>query len=345
MDYSRDLHTTLRHAAMIAALAALGACERGGAPSMEPYVIKFPHVTAPATPKGRTAQRLKELAEQRFPGRVIVEVYPSGQLMNEDDALEALAFGEVQMTAVSLSKFDRLTDEFQIFDLPFLFPDLETVEAFQASPAGQDLLNALSHRGFHGLAFWHNGMKQLTATRPLNVPDDARGLQFRIMASDVLQAQTEAIGAIPQKMALGEVYQALQVGTIDAQENTWSNIYSSKLYEVQPFIMESNHGYVGYLLAVNAEFWDSLPDDVRVGLEDVIAEVTAWGNAHAEEINQTARRMVLESGRSEVIELTDEQVAQWRSTMAPVWKQFEQAIGVERIEAASSVQRERSRDP
>ena len=341
MDYSAGLHTSLRHAVVVAAVAALCACGDGSTPAAEPYVIKFPHVTAPATPKGQTAQRLKELAEQRFPGRVVVEIYPSGQLMNEDDALEALAFGEVQMTAVSLSKFDRLTDEFQIFDLPFLFTDLETVEEFQASPAGRELLNALIHRGFHGLAFWHNGMKQLTATKPLNVPEDARGLQFRIMASDVLQAQVEAIGATPQKMALGEVYQALQTGTIDAQENTWSNIYSSKLYEVQPYVMETNHGYVGYFLAVNAEFWDSLPDDVRVGLEDVIAETTTWGNAHAEAINQTARSMVVESGRSEIVELTDEQIAVWQATMAPVWEQFEQAIGVERIAAASSVRRER----
>lgn len=339
MNHRRSLHAAARHAALVVAAAALCACAGEDTPSAEPYIIKFPHVTAPATPKGQTAQRFKEQVEQRFPGRVVVEVYPSGQLMNEDDALEALAFGEVQMTAVSLSKFDRLTDEFQIFDLPFLFPDLETVAAFQASPEGQDLLHALDHRGFHGLTFWHNGMKHLTATRPLYVPEDAQGLQFRIMASDVLQAQVEAIGATPQKMALGEVYQALQTGTIDAQENTWSNIYSSKLYEVQPYVMQSNHGYVGYFVAVNAEFWNSLPDDLRVGLEEIIAETTAWGNARAAEVNQDARRRIAESGRSEILELTDEQIAEWRSTMAPVWAEFEEAIGVERIEAAKSVGR------
>ena len=161
------------------------------------------------------------------------------------------------------------------------------------------------------------------------------------MASDVLQAQVQAIGANPQKMALGEVYQALQTGTIDAQETTWSNIYSAKLYEVQPYIMETNHGYVGYLLAVNAEFWGSLPSDVRLGLEEVIAETTAWGNAHAEAINQQARSMIIESGRSEIVELTDEQIAEWQAEMAPVWEQFAHTIGVERIEAARSVQRER----
>jgi len=188
------------------------------------YLIKFPHVTAPSTPKGQAADRFKELAEARFPGRVVVEVYPSSQLMNDDDSLEALAFGEIQMIAVSLSKFDRLTHSYQVFDLPFLFPTLEAVEAFQASPAGRETLTELTDRGFLGLAFWHNGMKQLSGPRPLIEPGDARGLKFRVMESDILQAQIEAIGGSPQKMAFSEVYQALQTGTIDAQENTWSNM-------------------------------------------------------------------------------------------------------------------------
>ena len=320
-------------------LSACGGSDEGSGQSAaaESYLIKFPHVTAPGTPKGRTAQRFKELAEERFPGRVVVEVYPSSQLMNDDDSLEALAFGEIQMIAVSLSKFDRLTQAFQIFDLPFLFPDLTTVEKFQASPAGQDLLGELTDRGFLGLAFWHNGMKQFTAPHALRRPQDAQGLKFRIMESDVLQAQVQAIGANPQKMALGEVYQALQTGAIDAQENTWSNIYSSKFYEVQPYVMETNHGYIGYLVAVNPDFWGALPDDVRLGLEEAVAEATAWGNAQSEAINQEARTKVAESGRSEIVEFSDDELATWRTVMHPVWSQFEDDIGAERIEAASSL--------
>ncbi|HEY5622977.1 MAG TPA: DctP family TRAP transporter solute-binding subunit, partial [Gammaproteobacteria bacterium] len=266
---------------------------------------------------------------------VEVEVYPSSQLMNDDDSLEALAFGEIQMIAVSLSKFDRLTHAFQVFDLPFLFPSLEAVEAFQHGPAGQNLLDELTDRGFKGLAFWHNGMKQLTAPRALIEPEDARGLKFRIMESDVLQAQVQAIGGNPQKMALGEVYQALQTGAIDAQENTWSNIYSSKFYEVQPYIMQTNHGYIGYLVAVNPQFWASLPDDVRSGLEEVMAEVTEWGNAQAEAINVQAREQVASAGRNEIIDLTPEQLAVWQQAMRPVWDQFAADIGQERIDAAS----------
>lgn len=333
------LARSTRHALMVTAAAfTLSGCGGDGTAEDQVYLIKFPHVTAPGTPKGQTAQRFKEQAEARFPGRVAVEIYPSSQLMNDDDSLEALAFGEIQMIAVSLSKFDRLTHAFQIFDLPFLFPSLAAVENFQSGPAGQALLTELTDKGFLGLAFWHNGMKQFSAPRPLLVPADADGLKFRIMESDVLQAQVQAIGGNPQKMALGEVYQALQTGAIDAQENTWSNIYSSKFYEVQDYVMESNHGYIGYLVAVNPQFWQRLPDDIRLGLEEVLAEVTEWGNAQAEVINQEARAKVAAAGRGEIIDLTPEQLAQWQEVMRPVWDQFAAVIGPERIAAASNVQ-------
>ena len=319
----------------------LGGC--GGASedtSRELYVIKFPHVTAPGTPKGQTAARFKELAEARFPGQVEVEVYPSSQLMNDDDSLEALAFGEIQMIAVSLSKFDRLTDKFQIFDLPFLFADLGAVERFQASPAGIKLLAELVEEGFLGLAFWHNGMKQFGATRPLRWPEDAGGLKFRIMESDVLQAQMLAIGGSPQKMAFGEIYQALQTGAVDAQENTWSNIYSSKFYEVQPYFMHTNHGYVGYLVAVNSKFWNSLPDDIRRGLEEIMAEVTVWGNGGAAAINEDSRLKVAASQRTEIVTLSDEQMLAWRNSMQSVWARFSDEIGLELIEAARNASHE-----
>ncbi len=319
-------------------LAGLLASCGGGSedPSQQLYVIKFPHVTAPGTPKGQTAARFEDLAEARFPGRVDVEVYPSSQLMNDDDSLEALAFGEIQMIAVALSKFDRLTQRFQIFDLPFLFPDLEAVERFQASTGGRGLLGDLVEEGFLGLAFWHNGMKQFGATRPLLQPDDANGLKFRIMESDVLQAQMIAIGGSPQKMAFGEIYQALQTGAVDAFENTWSNIYSSKFYEVQPYFMHTNHGYVGYLVAVNAQFWQSLPEDIREGLEEIMTEVTAWGNARAATINEDSRLKIAASQRTEILTLSNDEILSWQNRMQPVWVRFSDEIGPELIEAARS---------
>jgi C4-dicarboxylate-binding protein DctP len=321
---------------LLTAVAACGSEDAGNGAASPPtqYLIKFPHVVAPATPKGQMAQRFKELAEQRFPGRVRVEVYPSAQLMEDTESIEALAFGEVQMIAVSLSVFDRLTQKFQVFDLPFLFPDLVAVERFQSSATGRELLATLTEHGIVGLSFWHNGMKQFSGPRPFIEPDDARGLKFRVMESDILQAEIEAIGGSPQKMAFGEVFQALQTGTVDAQENTWSNIYSSKFYEVQSHITESNHGYIGYYVAVNGPFWQSLPDDIRTGLEAALAETTQWGNARSEAINQEDRQRIVDSGRSEITVLTPEQLEAWRAAMRPVWDEFRDRIGGELVDAA-----------
>ena len=299
-----------------------------------PILIKFPHVTAPATPKGQAAERFKEVVEERLAGRVTVEVYPSGQLMSDDDSLDALVFGEVQMIAVSLSKLDRLTHRFQIFDLPFLFPDLPTVERFQASPDGRVLLDSMIDKGILGLAYWHNGMKQFGGPVAMRSPSAAEGLKFRIMESDVLQAQVLQIGGNPQKMAFGEVYQALQTGAVDAQENTWSNMYSSKFYEVQDYLTETNHGYLGYLVAVNRDFWNSLPDDIRSELNAIVEEVAARANKQSSQIDMDGRARIIESGASEVVTLTPDELAEWQDMMRPVWQQFEGNIGAELIAAA-----------
>jgi C4-dicarboxylate-binding protein DctP len=293
----------------------------------KPIVIKFPHVTAPGTPKGQGAEKLRQLVAERLAGKVVVEVYPSSQLMNDDDSLEALAFGEVQMIAISLSKFDRLTRKFMVFDLPFLFRDLSEVEAFQDSQAGQDLMRVIAKKGFLGLAYWHNGMKQFGGPAPIRTPADGNGLKFRIMESDVLEAQILAMGGNPQKMAFGEVYQALQTGAIDAQENTWSNNYSQKFFEVQDYFTESNHGYLGYLLTVNPGFWNKLPEDIRLTLGQIIEEVTAEVNTNAELLNQQDREKILASGLTEIVKLEERDLEAWREVMKPVWSEFADEIG------------------
>lgn len=324
-------------AAIFAVLLATDGCDSGE--KTDTIVIKFPHVTAPSTPKGQAAENLRQLVDERLGGRVEVQVYPSGQLMNDDDSLEALAFGEIQMIAVSLSKLDRLTPKFQVFDLPFLFDDLMSVEAFQGSETGQRLLRVIEDKGFLGLAYWHNGMKQLTAPVPLRTPTDAAGLKFRIMVSDVLEAQILAIDGVPQKMAFGEVYQALQSGAIDAQENTWSNIWSQKFFEVQPYVTESNHGYLGYLLAVNPRFWNELPDDVRAKLKAIVREVTAEANTRARAMNQRDREKVLRSDKTSLVEITPAELQSWRTAMRPVWGQFTPAIGEDIMQATPAGQR------
>jgi len=320
--------------ATAAALSLTAWLGLGSAPARAETVIKFSHVVAEGTPKGQGALLFKKLAEERLPGQVKVEVYPNSQLFGDAKEMEALALGDVHLIAPSLSKFDKFTKQLQVFDLPFLFDDVAAVDRFQASEAGQALLTSMTDLGFLGLGYWHNGMKQLSAGKPLRTPADAAGLKFRIQASDVLLAQFEALGANPQKMAFAEVYQALQVGTVDGQENTWSNIFTQKFYEVQPYITETNHGIIDYMIVANAEFWTGLPDDVRTELETIMDEVNLEVNRLAEDLNQQDKQKIIDSGRSEIIELTPEERAAWVETMQPVWDQFKEDIGEDLIEAA-----------
>src|SRR4051812_28522684 len=298
-------------------------------------VIKFSHVVAENTPKGKAALKFKELAEKKLPGKVTVQVFPSSQLFGDAKELEALLLGDVQFIAPSLSKFDRYTKKLQIFDLPFLFDDVEAVDRFQSAPQGKALLESMRSRGLLGLAYWHNGLKELSTNKDvLKRPEDVKGLKFRIQASDVLEAQFRALGSNPQKMAFSEVYQALQTGVVDGQENTWSNIYSQKFFEVQKTIAETNHGVIDYMVVTNSKWWDGLPADVRKGLSEAMTEATAFGNKLATEFNEADRKKIADAGRAKIQKLSKEDVAAWRKAMEPVWKKFESDIGRDLIDAA-----------
>jgi C4-dicarboxylate-binding protein DctP len=303
--------------------------------AQSPIVIKFSHVVAENTPKGQGALKFKELAEKKLPGKVQVQVFPSSQLFGDAKEMEALLLGDVQLIAPSLSKFDRYTKKLQVFDLPFLFDDIGAVDRFQASPKGQELLTSMKNRGLIGLAYWHNGMKQLSSDKDkLTVPADVKGLKFRIQASDVLEAQFRALGANPQKMAFSEVYQALQTGVVDGQENTWSNIYSQKFYEVQKTIAETNHGLIEYLVVTNAKWWDGLPPDIRQGLAEAMKEATAYANKLAFDLNEADKKKIADAGKAKIQKLSKDDLAQWKKAMEPVWKQFEGGIGRDLIDAA-----------
>jgi C4-dicarboxylate-binding protein DctP len=297
-------------------------------------VIKFSHVVAENTPKGQGALMFRRLAEERLPGKVKVEVFPNSQLFGDGKEMEALLLGDVQLIAPSLSKFDRYTNQIQVFDLPFLFKDIAAIHRFQNGPTGQAILKSMSKKGLIGLGYWDNGMKQLSAKKPLRMPEDAKGLKFRIQASDILDAQFRAIGATPQKLAFAEVYSALETGVVDGAENPWSNAYSQKFYEVQPYFTESNHGYLGYMVVANAKFWEGLPADVRSVLEKTLAEVTTEVNKQATAFSDGDRQKIKDSGKTEILQLTPEQRAAWQTAMKPVIDQFTPKIGADIVQAA-----------
>ncbi|QJT08804.1 TRAP transporter substrate-binding protein [Oceanidesulfovibrio marinus] len=300
----------------------------------EPIVVKFSHVVAENTPKGKMANKFRDLVAEQMGDKVVVEVYPNSQLFNDNAVLEALLLGDVQLAAPALSKFQKYTDVLQLYDLPFLFKDMEAVECFQQGPFGKKMLKSMMDKGVLGLGYLHNGLKQLSANSPLRVPADAAGKKFRIMTSDVLAAQFEAVDAIPLKKPFSEVFTLLQTKAIDGQENTWSNIYSKKFYEVQPYITESNHGLLDYLVVTSAEFWNGLPEDVAAGLESALAEALEYGNAESFALSEEQKQMIIDSGRTEIIELTPEERALWVEAMKPVWDEFAPAIGQDNIDAA-----------
>jgi len=304
------------------------------AASADPIVIKYSHVVAVDTPKGQAALKFKELAEKSLPGKVVVEVFPNSQLYGDGKEMEALLLGDVQIVAPSLAKFGKYTKKLQIFDLPFLFDDIDAVGRFQNSAKGQELLTSMEDKGLTGLGFLHNGMKQLSANVPLRTPADAKGLKFRIMSSDVLEAQFKDIGANPQKLAFAEVYQALQSGVVDGAENPWSNIYTKKFYEVQKYITESDHGVLDYMVVTNAKWWNGLPADVRNGLAKAMTESIDVGNKVALTEDENYRAKVIDAKKAEVIKLTKAEKAEWRKAMKPVWAKFEDEIGKDLIEAA-----------
>ena len=323
-----------------ALLAGAAALTLSIAAHAQPIIVKFSHVVAEHTPKGQAALKFKELAEKKLAGKVQVQVFPSSQLFGDGKEMEALLLGDVQIIAPSLSKFDRYTKKLQVFDLPFLFDDIAAVDRFQHSPEGVALLDSMKSKGIKGLAYWHNGMKQLSTDKPqLKRPEDVKGLKFRIQQSDVLEAQFRALGANPQKMAFSEVYQALQTGVVDGQENTWSNIYSQKFYEVQKTIAETNHGVIDYMVITNAKWWDGLPADVRQGLAEAMAEATAYGNNLANDLNARDQRRIAEADKAKIQTLSKDDLAAWRKAMAPVWQKFEGQIGKDLIEAAQKANR------
>lgn len=312
------------------ALLALGAVASHAAP----IVIKYSHVVADVTPKGQSALKFKELVEKKFPGKVEVQVFPNSQLFGDGKEMEALALGDVQIIAPSLSKFSKYTKKLQVFDLPFLFDDIQAVDRFQSSKEGQSLLTSMTSKGILGLGYLHNGMKELSANKPLGVPADAKGLKFRIQPSDVIEAQFKAVGANPQKLAFSEVYQALQSGVVDGQENTWSNIYTQKFHEVQGYIMDSNHGVIDYMVVTNSKWWDGLPKDIQKGVSEAMAESIKLGNKIAFEESESFKAKVIADKKARVLPVGKESLAAWRAAMKPVWKQFEAEIGPDLITAA-----------
>lgn len=295
--------------------------------SSEHYVLKFSHVVSPNTPKGKAANFFEQRLEQLSKGKIDVQIYPSSQLYTDNAVLKALKLDSVQMAAPSFSKFGKIVPQLALFDLPFLFKDIEHLHKVQDGTVGQKLKNMVTSKGYIALSFWDNGFKQLTSSKnPLVLPEDAKGQKFRIMSSKVLEAQFHAVDANPQMMPFSEVYSGLQQGVIDGQENTNSNIYTKKFHEVQKYLTVSNHGYLGYLVVMSKTFWDKLPKDLKDAVVQAMNEATLKEREYANQLNESQFNLIKEyaqsTGKLEIIELTQEQKNAWRESVSKIYPEF-----------------------
>lgn len=307
---------------------ALAACDSGE------IVIKFSHVTAATGhPKGEAAEKIAARINSEMNGVACMEVFPSSTLFDDDKVMEALLLGDVQVAAPSLSKFESFTKKYGVFDLPFLFADMDAVNTFTQGPVGKELLHAIDDKGYVGLGYIYNGLKHFSAKKPLLTPADAAGLKFRIQTSDIAEAMIEAMGASAQKLAFKEVYGALQTGVVDGQENTWSNIYAEKFFEVQDGVTETNHQLLTYLAITSKEWLDGLDPAVRDQFLTIFNEEVVAANAQATQVNEEAKANMIAAG-GVVRTLTPEQRQEWVDVMKPVWEKFADDIGQDVIDAA-----------
>ena len=318
---------------VFAALVAMLALGAASVFAQQPIVIKFSHVVAENTPKGKGALKFKELAEARTKGAVKVEVYPNSQLFKDGEEMQMLQLGNVQMIAPSVSKFGPLgVREFEVFDLPYIFDSYDELHTVTSGPIGQSLFKKLEGKGITGLAYWDNGFKVMSANKALRVPADFRGLKMRIQSSKVLDSQMRALGATPQVMAFSEVYQALQTGVVDGTENPPSNLYTQKMNEVQKFVTLSDHGVIEYAVIVNKKFWDGLPADIRGALDSAMKDATKFANDIARQENDDAMAKVKATGKTQIIALTPDEKKAWKKALLKVHRESEQSIGKPLIE-------------
>lgn len=311
----------------------------------EPVVIKFSHVVAPDTPKGKAAEKFKQMVEERSKGAMKVEIYPNSQLYKDREELEALQLGAVQMLAPSMAKFGPLgAREFELFDLPFIFPNKETLYRTMDGVVGKRLFNKLETKGIVGLAYWDNGFKQMSANKTMHKVADFSGMKMRIQSSKVLDAQMKALGAMPQVMAFSEVYTALQQGVVDGTENPLSNVYTQKMHEVQKHMTLSDHGYLGYAVITGKKFWDGLTADQRNLIAQAMKEATVYERSIAQQENDESLAKIRAAKTTEIYTLTQAERAEWMKALVPVHKEFESVIGRENIQEVYDIAAQVAKD-
>ncbi|KJS86698.1 MAG: C4-dicarboxylate ABC transporter [Peptococcaceae bacterium BICA1-8] len=284
-------------------------------------ILRFSHVVAEASPKGKAAKLFAQLVQERTNGKVEVQVYPNSTLYKDGEEIKALLDNNVQIIAPATAKLTEMYPQWQVFDLPFLFDNYNQAHQVMDGELGQRLFEIMEKDNIMGLAMWDSGFKQISAVHSIKEVEDFYGLTFRTMPSPVLKRQFELLGANIKELPFSEVYSALQTKVVDASENPLSNFYSKKFYRVQPYLTMSNHGYMAYTVLTNASFWNSLPDEIRTILEETLKEVTLWEREEAQKQNAEVEKLLEETGTT-IYYLTDDQKEEWKRVLRPIYEMY-----------------------
>lgn len=296
------------------------------------YTIKLTHVVSPNTPKGKGADFLAKRVSELTHGRVEVIVYPNSQLYGDGEEIKALKLGNAHIAMPSFSKFTSMVPEMQLFDLPFLFRDASHVHTVLDGEVGQIIKDKVTAKGFVAIDYWDAGFKHFSSSKKaILMPPDAEGQKLRIMKSHVLEAQCQAMGAIPVLLPFAAVYSALHQESVDGSENPLSNFYTKNFYEVQTDLTLSSHGYLGYLVIMSESFWRKFPTDLKPMIIQAVKEATAYERqlvAQDDEVTLEKLEMYAKtSDHFKIHTLSAEQKEVWQKRMEAIYPQFYTVIG------------------
>lgn len=286
----------------------------------EQYVLKFGHDYMPDSPHNRAALEFKEIVEKRTDGNIKVEVYPAQQLGKGREMIEGMQLGIVQGVALPSSNFAGFDMRISIPDLPFLFSSPEKCHEILDGDIGSELLDVLKNHKMIGAAWWESGFKCFTANFPIRHPDDFIGEKIRVMPSPILLAQFEAYGASGIPIDFHELYNALQQGVVDGEENPITTIYNMKFYEVQEYITLSNHGFLGYIVAFSKDWMDKLPEEYQNIILNAAREVAPMQRAEVAKLAEEKYLPEIIAFGTKIIELTEDQRGAFQDKATPVYE-------------------------
>lgn len=312
-------------------VAIIGCSSDGGSgsgASDEVIEISYGHGFMPDTPHHESAIKFKEEVEAATNGRVEVNVFPSGQLGSAREMFEGLQMGTQEVALVPTARISGFAPELQLFDLPFLFPDRETGYEIMDGEVGTELLDKLSSQSIKGVAFYEDGYKHFTANKAIESVDDFQGVKFRTMESPIIVNQFKALGASPTPIDFGELYNSLQLGVVEGQENPLVTIESNKFYEVQSHLTLSEHAYLAHVLIFSESWYNELPEDIQEILVEKGREIAKW-QRQAVQDEEVKYLETIEGYGTTIIELTPKQKEELKEATKSVHQEYSDEFGNE----------------